>query len=201
MAKDIKVNDAQNRQTSDQSLTREPRQTGMTYAHPFGFGLTPGDLLRMNPFALMRRMTEEMGRGFFGAPSSDSGGWIPAVEVSQRGGNYTVSAELPGIDPKDVKVEVTGDAIVLEGQRESQKNEERGGLHVSERRYGSFYRSIPLPEGANAEQARARFENGMLEITVPVQEQNAQRRQIPIESASQEKSQTAGSPTQSGRNA
>jgi HSP20 family protein len=57
-------------------------------------------------------------------------------------------------------------------------------VHRTEIRYGRFYRSIPLPEGANVEQARARFENGVLEVTVPVPEEKVQRKQIPIQSGS-----------------
>jgi HSP20 family molecular chaperone IbpA/Arc/MetJ-type ribon-helix-helix transcriptional regulator len=86
----------------------------------------------------------------------------PAVEVRERDGNLVVSAELPGLNKDDVKVEVTGDGLVIQGERKREQEEERGGVHRSERSYGSFYRSIPLPEGANIEQAKAQFNNGVL---------------------------------------
>jgi HSP20 family protein len=82
-----------------------------------------------------------------------------------------------------VSVEVTEDAIVISGERKDEREVERGGVHVTERRYGQFYRSIPLPEGAQTDQVKARFENGVLEITVPAQETRTGRRQIQVEGA------------------
>jgi HSP20 family protein len=115
--------------------------------------------------------------------------------VKQNEGNYVIRAELPGLKPDDVNVEITDDAVVISGERKEEKEEKRGDVHVTERRYGTFYRSIPLPEGAQTEQAKARFENGVLEITVPAQEAGKGRRQIPVEggSASGGSSQSGGS--------
>jgi len=179
---ETKTDESQKSQAQSVSRDVQSRLAGLPSAYPFGFGGTPGELFRMGPFAFLKRMHDEVDRVFGLNRSAGGGGsWTPAVEVSQKDNTYTVTAELPGIDPSNVKVEVTQDAVVLQGERRTAKDEERGGVHHSERSYGSFYRSIPLPEGANAEQARAHFENGMLEINVPVKE-NAQRRQIPIES-------------------
>ncbi len=154
---------------------------------PIGF-IGPMDFFRLNPFSLMRRMTEEMDRVFGdGGQERDRGGdafWAPAVEVSQREGNYVIRAELPGVKPEEVKLEIENDAVVLQGERKVEREEDRGGVHRTEIRYGRFYRNIPLPEGANVEQARARFDNGVLEVTVPVSEQKVQRKQIPIQSGS-----------------
>jgi len=186
MPQQSNTGESQTRQTSEnqsdrQSLTTSGRRERQNAISPYGFGLSPGDLLRMSPFMLMRRMGEEIDRVFSGGDSR-SGGWMPAIEISQQGGNCQIHAELPGIDPKDVKVEIEENAIVLAGERESRSSDEREGVQHTERRYGSFYRRIPLPEGADPQQARARFENGMLEITLPVKEQAAQRRRIPVES-------------------
>jgi HSP20 family protein len=150
--------------------------------------ITPLDFFRLNPFSLMRRMTEEMDRVFGDTGSAREGSgdvlWAPAVEVSQREGNYVVRAELPGLRPEDVQLEIENDALILQGERKIEREEDKGGVHRTEIRYGRFYRSIPLPEGANVEQARAKFENGVLEVTVPVPEEKAQRKQIPIQSGS-----------------
>lgn len=154
--------------------------------YALGLPLMPVDLFRMNPFSLMRRMTEELDRVF----GEGNGGerteraWLPAIEATERDGNYVVRAELPGLAPKDVKVEITEDAIVLQGERKEERDEDRGDVHVSERRYGKFYREIPLPEGAKAEEARAKFENGVLEISVPLQKEQSTRREIPVEGSS-----------------
>ena len=94
--------------------------------------------------------------------------WAPPVEVRERDGNLLVSAELPGLNKDEVKVEVTNEGLVIQGERKREREEERGGIHRSERSYGAFYRLIPLPEGANIEQAKAKFENGVLEVQVPI---------------------------------
>src|SRR5207302_2927977 len=110
--------------------------------------------------------------------------WAPAIEVQQREGKFIVRAELPGLNPNDVNIEVTEDALVISGERKEEHDEEKGGVHLTERRYGHFLRSVPLPEGAQPEQARAKFDNGILEIDLPLQERRSERRQIPIQGAS-----------------
>jgi HSP20 family protein len=128
-------------------------------------------------------MSEEMDRlteGFGG--DRESGDWSPAIDVSQKDGKLYVQAELPGMTPEDVKVEVNNDALVIQGERKSTSETNEGGVRRTERQYGSFYRSIPLPEGANADQAQAKFNNGILEITIPTPQQQNARKQITIQS-------------------
>jgi HSP20 family protein len=170
-------------------MARQPSSQGFPatrLGYPPGL-LAPGDFFRMSPFSLMRRMSEEMDRvlGEFGLNRSETStaAWAPAIEVSQTDGKYLVRAELPGINPADVKLEVTDEAVILEGERKSETHENKQGVRVTERQYGHFYRAIPLPEGAKVDEAKARFENGVIEVTVPVQAQKEKRRQIPIESA------------------
>jgi len=154
---------------------------------PGAMMLSPGDFFRMSPFSLMRRMSEEMDRVFgeFGFLRGDGGKvvWAPAIEVSQADGTYQIRAELPGVNAGDVKLEITDDAVILQGERKLERQETKGGVHLTERQYGYFYRAVPLPEGAKGEEARAKFANGILEVTVPVQEQKEKRREIPIEPA------------------
>ena len=102
------------------------------------------------------------------------------IEVTEREGNYVVRAELPGLKPEDVKVECTDDAVVIEGERKLEREEDGG--RRSERMYGRFFRVIPLPEGAKVTDAQARFQDGVLEVTVPFAKREEKRRQIPIES-------------------
>ena len=92
--------------------------------------------------------------------------WSPQVEVFEREGQLVLRADLPGLTKEDVKVEVTNEAINISGERKSEHEEKREGYYRSERSYGSFYRSIPLLEGVNAEDANATFRNGVLEITM-----------------------------------
>jgi HSP20 family protein len=149
------------------------------------FGLAPFEFLRANPFSLMRRMAEEMDRVFQEVGLEREGGnataWTPAIDVSQQGGTFKVHAELAGIEPQDVKVEVENDALIIQGERKFEREEKNEGMQRTERQYGLFYRSIPLPEGANVEQAQAKFHNGILEIMIPVPEQQSSRRSIPVQ--------------------
>ncbi|GLS28456.1 Hsp20/alpha crystallin family protein [Mesorhizobium albiziae] len=75
--------------------------------------------------------------------------------------------ELPGIDQEDVDVSLTDRALTIKGEKKSEREESRKGYHVSERSYGSFYRSIPLPSGVDTDKANAEFKNGVLTVSLP----------------------------------
>ena len=144
------------------------------------------DMFRTNPFAMMRHLSEEMDRIFsstFGI-THDGGAmrtWSPAIEIREQNGNLEVTAELPGMTKDDVKVEYTDEGIILQGEKKQEREENRHGFHRSERSYGSFYRVIPLPQGAQTEKAKAEFKNGILQVRIPVPEsKQTQRHQIPI---------------------
>jgi HSP20 family protein len=107
------------------------------------------------------------------------------MEVVRRNGDIAIRAELPGLKPDEVKVEVIDGALVVEGERKFAEEENQRGLYRTERLYGRFYRSIALPEDAKTDQARAKVENGVLEVTVPLDERSSNRKQIPVETASQ----------------
>jgi HSP20 family protein len=134
-----------------------------------------------NPFNLLRRMTDEMDRWFDravnGYPTQQSnsvesltrnfntpGMWAPKIEAFQRGDQFIVRAELPGLKREDVRVNVTDDSIVIEGERRDEFENTHGDVYHTERSYGSFYREIPLPEGAISDKADASFKNGVLEV-------------------------------------
>lgn len=147
----------------------------------------PQDLFTMNPFAMMRRLSEEMDRAFgtsFGlwrGTGEETGTWMPAIEVHQEKDNLVVSADLPGLSKENVRVECTDEGLVIEGDRKQEHEETRGGYHRSERSYGHFYRMIPLPEGAQVDKAKAEFKDGVLKVHVPVPEQKSKAREIPIQ--------------------
>jgi HSP20 family protein len=143
------------------------------------------ELFSFSPFSMMRRLSEEMDRAFassFGMSRGfgEHGMWSPAVDVRERNGNLEIHAELPGLNKDDVKVECTDESIVIEGERKREQESEEGGWRRTERTYGRFYRMIPLPEGAQTEQAKAEFKDGVLQVRVPISEQHRRGRQIPI---------------------
>lgn len=157
-----------------------------------------------NPFQMMRRFTKDVERLFedfrgYGFPnffSTDWGpfhkefnevAWTPQIEILQNNGQLTVKADLPGLTRDDVKVEVTDDFLAIAGERKEEKEEKQEGFYRSERSYGSFYRRVPLPEGAKTENAAATFRNGVLEVTIPVPQVAAPTRKLEIKEATEEK--------------
>jgi HSP20 family protein len=136
----------------------------------------PYDLFWSSPFALMRRMQDEMDR-WFGDPSASRGGWTssgeqgrldwaPDVDVFQRGTDLVVRADLPGLSKEDLDIEIGDDSLTIRGERRHETNEERDGVYRSERSYGSFCRVVPLPEGTITDSAKANFRNGVLEVVM-----------------------------------
>ena len=147
--------------------------------------------LAATPFSFMRRFSEEMDHLFedfgFGrawlTPMLDKaqlpqGSWSPQVEMFERDNQLVLRADLPGLTKDDVNVELANDGITIEGERKNEREEKREGYYRSERSYGKFYRRIPMPEGVKAEDARASFRDGVLEITMPAtkREQRKPRR-------------------------
>jgi HSP20 family protein len=157
--------------------------------------------LGANPFTLMRRMAEDMDRlfqdfGFANAVPSISNaaaahdpwlharsiaqGWAPQIETLRRGDRLIIRADLPGLKRDDVKVEVDGDVLAISGERRNEREDNRDDYYRSERNYGRFYRAIPLPEGANADDINASFRDGVLEVSLPAPRAIAARRRQEI---------------------
>lgn len=171
------------------------RQQGAALPAYGGFGASP--------FSLMRRMMEDMDRfledftggraGLAASPSVAAGlgagqrgamaQWAPQVEVFRRGDDMVVRADVPGIRPDDIDIEVDNDVLTISGERRQEAQEDREGFFHSERSYGNFMRSIPLPEGVQPDQVQATCRDGVLEVTVPLpKEQQQSRRRIPVRS-------------------
>jgi HSP20 family protein len=143
----------------------------------------------MSPFTLLQRFFTDDISELFGELGSSRGrrtsqpsgmavdiaAWAPKIDVVQRGNELVVRADLPGVNPDNVVVEIGDDAITISGERQQEHEEERGSVYRYERSYGAFYRVIPLPEGAIADQAKASFKDGVLEITVPAPPEQVSR--------------------------
>jgi HSP20 family protein len=106
--------------------------------------------------------------------------------MSHEKDELVVRVDLPGMKKEDVCVDVTDNNITISGERQAEQETERGGVYRSERSYGSFCRTIPLPEGAITDQAKATFKDGVLEIRMPAPpEQVTRGRRLEISEASE----------------
>ena len=162
-------------------------------ARPEEKGLTRKEPAVESPFRMMERFADEMDRVFddfgFGrgwlAPRLGASParplftaaeeWLPEIEMLQRNEELVVRADLPGLTKDDIKIEITEDAIAIQGERKRETEEEKAGVYRSERTYGSFYRRLPLPEGAMTDQAKATFKDGVLEVTMPAPPESVKR--------------------------
>jgi len=169
---------------SEVKVTKENAMTKPEANDFFAPVLPFGRFLGVRPFALMREFTNEMDRMFKSAPLAEGAeglaAWTPAVDITRCNGDLVVTAELPGLKKEEVKVEMTEDALVIEGERKREHKTDHEGYHRVERSYGRFYRAIPLPKGANTELAKAEMNEGILKVTVPVAEAKPKAREIPI---------------------
>jgi HSP20 family protein len=193
-------------QSQPTSTGQQSERRGLSRRQDF----LPSSLWAESPFTFMRRFSEEMDRLFgdvfadFGtgrrrlAPRSGDGfgfpqaEWVPPIEVLERDDKLVVRAELPGLSKDDVKVEVTDDLLTIAGERREEREETRDGYRHSERRYGRFSRSVPLPEGVSPEDVRCTFQNGVLEITMPAPQRVARGRRIEIQGAPDGGAQPSG---------
>jgi HSP20 family protein len=136
------------------------------------------EVVKWEPRQEISRLRREMDRVFedFFAPRAWFGWrpweaeWAPSVDVSETPEQVTIKAELPGIDPKDINISLTGDILTIKGEKKSEREEKKENYHVVERSYGSFSRSLALPAAVNADKIEAKSEKGILTITCPKKE-------------------------------
>jgi HSP20 family protein len=139
-----------------------------------------------NPFREMEHFRRDfddlfdrfLGRGKRGAKAADA--FEPAVESYIEGDRMVVRADLPGIDPKNVEITVTGNVLTIKGAREEKREEKERNFVFKEVSYGSFERSITLPEGVKADDIKAAYKDGVLELSAPAPKELAARK-VPIQ--------------------
>lgn len=200
----------QNRPRGQQGLARSGGAIPSVLSDPM--------TLLMNPFAFMHRFSEEMDRLFgevgqarnllapgagqrMGATGATgmtrAFDWIPQTEAFERDGQLVIRVDLPGVNKDDVRVEVSEGVLTIEGERRYEGSEDEGGLYRTERSYGRFVRQIALPEGANPDEAKANFNNGVLEITIPIPKQQTRRLEIQESGGEQETGRQQATASQS----
>jgi HSP20 family protein len=141
----------------------------------------------MNSIATMRdsmdRLFDDFFRGFGLAPYAANERWssfMPHVDIVENDRNVQISAELPGMDEDDVQLSISGDALVISGEKREDKQTEGKDYYYAERSYGTFRRTVPLPSDIDQERASAVFERGVLTVTMPKTQGHPQRKRIPI---------------------
>jgi len=129
---------------------------------------------------LFERMFEGFGRGY---PKRWHGetGLHPAIDVSHDKDRLTVRAELPGIDPKDVDISITGNVLTIKGARKSESEVKEEDYYIREISSGTFARRLTLPEGVDTEKIKASYKGGILEVTMPAKLPAEKTRKIEVE--------------------
>jgi HSP20 family protein len=143
---------------------------------------TPERSREWEPFQNLRREIDRVFENFhhglsaFGRTRTEfepfrllAGGWgsTPAITMIEKENAYELTAELPGMDESNVELKVAGGVLTIKGEKKEEKEEKSGDYVLSERRFGSIQRSIPLPEGIDLERIEASFKKGVLTVTMP----------------------------------
>lgn len=139
------------------------------------------------------QLFENMLQGFPFVPSSSlfpalsqgaAAGWLkPSVDIAATEKEYTITAELPGVDEKEINVELKGDTLIIRGQKEHKKEEKRRDYYCVERSYGTFQRQLSLPEDADADGIQAACKNGILTLTLPRRASASDAKRITVNAA------------------
>jgi len=148
----------------------------MTVRDLLPFGRTSVPVTRgSNPIVAFQDEVNKLFNDFFGDISLPS--WMhrkesglainPAMDVTENDKEFKVTAELPGMDVKDVQISAAEGYLTIKGEKKEEKKEEREGYFRQERSYGSFQRVVALPDTANFDKAEANFKNGVLTLSIP----------------------------------
>jgi HSP20 family protein len=124
-------------------------------------------------------------RPFFGPQAwPDSTGAVPPVDLVERNGNYELQAELPGLTDDQIEVKLANGMVTIKGEKSSERVEEEDDYHLRERSFGSFQRSFRVPGNVDQSKIEARFENGVLKVTLPKSEKAVENeRKIEVKAA------------------
>lgn len=142
-------------------------------------------LVRWSPFREMvdmqrrlDRIFDDMGRSLPESEWAEAGNWL-ALDVHENPDAYTVETDLPGVSPDNINVTLHDNMLTISAETKREEKTEKDNRIISERRYGSFHRSVRLPNSVNADKVEAVFENGVLRLTLPKSEE-AKPRQIEV---------------------
>ena len=140
-----------------------------------------GALTRWEPFAELGELRSRFDRMFdslWDAPALAGGErrWTPAVDVTRDNGNLVLRADVPGIKPDEVNIDVENDILTVSGSHEESKEEKDKEYLRRERRFGSFSRSMALPAGVDPKKIKAKTHDGVVEVTIPLPQESEKKR-------------------------
>ena len=141
-------------------------------------------LVRWEPVRELDTLQGEVNRlfdTFFGGTGGGNGGsrsrrWVPAMDLVETEDALVLKADLPGLERDDVSIEVKDNVLTVSGQRDAEHSEKADGYYRVERAFGSFSRSLALPDGVEADKVNASFDKGVLEVTIPKPEERKPHR-------------------------
>lgn len=136
------------------------------------------------PWGLLNQLRQEMDQAFTDFPSDpltnfNSLNWNPAVDIEESDESFVITADVPGIDPKELEVTTANGVVRISGERAEKAEDKKKGYHRVERSFGRFARQFRLPDNAALDQAKASCENGVLQLTIP-KSSSTQNRRIDI---------------------
>ena len=137
-------------------------------------------LTHYRPWNQLSRIHNDLSR-FFDDGENLEQNWRPAVDVQENENAYLIKADVPGVDPGNIEVDIDKGVLTIKGHRETSKRDEREGYQRIERFSGSFSRRFSLPDSVDAENIQAKSSNGVLEITIP-KKPTEQARKITVQS-------------------
>jgi HSP20 family protein len=142
-------------------------------------------LREITPFRDFERMRRDMDRmwdSFFerGTLRGKEGReWLPSLDVAETKNEIVVKAEVPGLDPKDIDISLSDGLLTIKGEKKQEREEKEENYHLVERSYGSFTRSIRLPNEVQSDKIKASYKNGVLKVVLPKSEE-AKKKEVKI---------------------
>jgi len=132
------------------------------------------------PFHELRKEMDRLFQDFFGTKSLlperwESIEWVPAIDVSETESEVIVKADLPGVTPEDIEINIVDNVLTIKGEKKREKEEKKENYYRVERYYGSFLRSVQLPSEVEVEKVKATYKDGVLKVVLPKKAEAAKK--------------------------
>jgi HSP20 family protein len=141
-----------------------------------------GEMAPFRDFERMRRDMDRLWDSFFERGTlrgEEAGEWLPSLDVAETKNEIVVKAEVPGLEPKDIDISVSDGLLTIKGEKKQEREEKEENYHLVERSYGTFTRSIRLPNEVQSDKINASYKNGVLKVVLPKSEE-AKKKEVKI---------------------